>query len=78
MNANHQPPEPPGLRFFNENQNKIPLEYLIPYDGKHVAWSADGTQILVSGDSLEEVEQQLTGAGIEPSQVVLGFVDIPR
>ena len=34
---------------FNVNQNKFTYEQLAPYAGQHVAWSTDGTRIVVGG-----------------------------
>jgi hypothetical protein len=77
MNPNGQPPEPPDLRFFEENQRKFPPEELIPYAGQQVAWSPDGTRILASGSDLDEVDQKLAAMGIQFSQVVHDYIDPP-
>ena len=60
-----------------ENRGKFPPEELAKYAGQYVAWSWDGAQILASGTTMEEVEQQLVAAGIDPSQVVGEYVDVP-
>lgn len=69
--------EPPDLGQFHENWCNFPPDQLAPYHGKHVAWSPDGSRILASGDSIEEVDQQLEALGIHFSQVVHGYVDPP-
>ena len=78
MSQNGKWVPPPGLEHYNENRAKTPPEYLIPYLGKHVAWSADGTRILASGEDMDEVEEKLVTLGINPNQVVLGYVDDGR
>ena len=69
--------EPPDLGEYHENRRKFPLEELARYAGRYVAFSPDGTRILASGSSEEEVEDQLRAAGIPPSQVVGGYIDPP-
>lgn len=77
MNTNGERLEPPDLSHYEENRSKFPLEELATYAGKHIAFSLDGTRILASGDSIEEVEERLIAAGINPSQVVGSYVDLP-
>jgi hypothetical protein len=77
MAANGQPLEPPDVSSFNENRTKFPPEQLLPYARKHIAWTPDGTRILASGDSPEEVIQKLEALGIHWSQVVHDYVDDP-
>lgn len=77
MNSNGERLAPPDLSHYDENRSKFPLEELAKYAGKHIAFSLDGTRILASGDSIEEVEEQLIAAGINPSQVVGSYVDPP-
>jgi hypothetical protein len=66
------------LARFDENRRQVPAEYLRGYWGKQVAWNAEGTQIVASGDTHEEVLGQLRAAGILLSQVVLDYVDDPN
>jgi hypothetical protein len=75
MSQNGKPQEPPDIRGYVENRWKFPPELLIPYEGKHVAWSPDGTRILASGVSLDEVDEKLAALGIHFSQVVHDFID---
>lgn len=77
MSANHKKWEPPDLRFYAENRRRFPAEHLIPYQGKFVAWSPDGTRILASGNERGEVWEQLGKAGLDPSQVVNDYIDPP-
>jgi len=60
-----------------ENRRNFPPEELLKFAGKHVAWSLDGARILASGDTMEEVEERLLAAGIDPSRVVGDYVDPP-
>jgi hypothetical protein len=69
--------DPPDLSHYHENRCNAPPEQLLPYAGKYVAWSPDGTRILASGETMEEVEARLIAAGIPPSQVVGDFIDPP-
>jgi hypothetical protein len=77
MNANNERLEPPDLSHFHENRNKIPREEWFKYAGKHVAFSPDGTRIVASGNSIEEVDAILDAAGIPVSQVVHSYIDPP-
>ena len=77
MEKNGQPLEPPDLRNFYENQRRIPKELLFAHAGQHVAWTPDGTRILASGKTEEEVYEKLEAAGIHFSQVVHGYIDNP-
>jgi hypothetical protein len=77
MSENDQPQELLDLRFFDENRSKYPPEKLLTYVGLFVAWSPDGTRILVSGESHDEVDDKLHAAGIHFSQVVHDYIDPP-
>jgi hypothetical protein len=71
-----QRPDVPWLpKEHMENVRRFPPEELLKYAGKHIAWSWDGTQIVASGDSLEEMEANVIAAGIDPSRVVGDYVD---
>lgn len=77
MNAKNERLEPPDLSHYWENRNKFPPEELAKYWGKHVAFSPDGTRILASGDTWEELDAALDAAGIPCSQVVYSYVEFP-
>ncbi|HTU92301.1 MAG TPA: hypothetical protein VMF69_19625 [Gemmataceae bacterium] len=77
MNSNGERREPPDLSHYQENRNKFPPEELAKYWGKHVAFSPDGTRILASGDTWEELDAALDAAGIHFSQVVYSYVYRP-
>ncbi len=77
MSANgEQLPEPDFSQYY-ENRNRMPLEEYVKYAGKHVAFSPDGTRIVASGDSIDEVLDQLAVAGIHFSQVIHSYIDPP-
>jgi Family of unknown function (DUF5678) len=77
MSETNRIPEPFDWSKHEENRSKFPLDELAKYAGKHIAFDLDGTHILASGDTIEEVEQQLEAAGIDPSRVVGSYVDPP-
>lgn len=77
MNANEKRLEPPDLSRYQENRNKFPAEELAKYVGKHVAFSPDGTRILASADTWEELDAVLEAAGIPLGQAVHAYIDPP-
>jgi hypothetical protein len=60
MNANGERLESVDLSHYEENRRKFPLDELAKYWGKHVAFSADGTRIVASGSSEEELDDEIT------------------
>jgi hypothetical protein len=64
-------------RVYEENRRRFPQDELNKYSGQHVAFSRDGTRILASGKDMEEVEQRVVAAGLDPSQVVFSYIDPP-
>lgn len=60
MNPNSKRVGPPDLSHFHENWLKFPQEELAKYWGKQVAVSPDGTRIVASGDTLEELDAART------------------
>jgi hypothetical protein len=60
-----------------QNRQKFPPEELEKFAGRHIAWSWDGSRILASGETPENVEEQLAAAGIDPARVVFDFVIPP-
>ena len=75
MDSNNHPFPIPDISKFSDNRAKFPYEGLIPYLGQHVAWTPDATRILASGNSLEEVDDQLAAMGISAGMVVHDFID---
>lgn len=62
---------------FDANRRRFPREELMKYGGQNIAWSRDGTRILVSGKDLGEVADKLEAMGIDSSQVVLDWIPDP-
>jgi hypothetical protein len=62
------------MQQFLVNRCQFPPEELARFAGKYVAWSPDGTRILTSDDELEKVAATILAQGIDPGEVVLGFV----
>jgi hypothetical protein len=62
---------------FNENSLKIPWEEQAKYFGKYVAWSLDGTKILMAGEYFDDLGDKMLAAGIDPSEVVMGYLEHP-
>ncbi len=71
-------PSPDEMEPVEENHRRVPLEHLIPFEGKHVAWSLDGLHIVACGDSFAEVDDKVIAAGITPNRVVYGYVPDPN
>lgn len=61
---------------FFENQAKVPPEALLPYAGRHIAWSWDGSRILDSAEEQEQLWDKLVAAGIDPHRVVFDYMDV--
>lgn len=64
-------------RLFVENRNRVPLETLLPYRGRYVAWNLEGTQIVASGNDEGELLDELRRKGFDLTAVVQSFVDEP-
>jgi Family of unknown function (DUF5678) len=77
MSESRDRPKVPDLSEYERNRSKFPPEELLKYAGKHIAFSLDAKRILASGDTMEEVEEKLRAAGIDPSQVVGSYVMPP-
>lgn len=79
MNTNGRAPDPTGpeMERFQENRWRYPLEKLIPYEGFHVAWNLEGTEIVATGNSMEEVDNKVVAAGLPPNRVVFDYIDGP-
>jgi len=74
MNQTQPRLEPASLRDYSQNRRQFPPEELIKYAGQYVAFSLDGTRVVASGATEEELEKQLQAVGIDPSQVVGSYV----
>jgi hypothetical protein len=60
---------------YQDGLNSIPDEVYFQFAGKHVALTPDGTRILASGDSYEELDSKLEEMGINVSAVVHDYFD---
>jgi hypothetical protein len=74
MNANNADGWPPGADFIR-NVNNVPAEEQLKYDGQHVAWNWEGTQILAGASSYEELMRKLAEMGIDFRRVVFDYLD---
>jgi hypothetical protein len=63
------------LVLYEENRNKFPPEQLLPYAGRYIAWSGDGTRVVASAETEEELYSIVDAAGIRDSQVVYDYVE---
>ena len=61
---------------YRENRAKFSIEDLLPYEGKWVAFSLDGSKILGSAPSLLELDTQLISAGENPEKVALEKIEL--
>jgi hypothetical protein len=71
---------PPGwwdYKTFDENHRRFPQEELLKYAGQCIAWSIDGTRIVASGKTVDELEDKLQAMGMKPSETVADYVDPP-
>ena len=58
-----------------ENFNKFPREEWFKYAGQYVAFSLDGSRILASGATEQQMEENLKKLGIDPSRVIGTYVE---
>jgi hypothetical protein len=72
------PSDPIDILLFRRNRDQFPDEQLQPYWGKQVAWSADGTRIVASGDDHKQLYERLQVLGIDPLTVVDEFIPDPH
>ena len=63
------------LSTFARARREIPLEIAQKYGGKHVAWDLSGARIVASGDSMQEVEQELNRQGLDVCDIVFDYID---
>lgn len=77
MSANDRPVDPALLESFGKNRDSQPLELFLAHLNQYVAWSPDGTRIVASGTTWNEVEQRLRVLGVDSSQVVFEYITDP-
>lgn len=61
---------------YRNNRDKFTLDQLRLYDGKWVAFSTDGKQVVASAPSIAELASELRRAQIELHQAVLEHIEI--
>ena len=75
------PPTREVVRFdsliFRENLRKQPDELFLKYAGQYVAWSLDGTALLVTADTPDQLNDKLEARGIPYEEVVNNYIDPP-
>ncbi|HJT79204.1 MAG TPA: DUF5678 domain-containing protein [Gemmataceae bacterium] len=57
---------------FTRNVSSHSLEELAPYQGKHVAWTEDGTRVLAAADTLADLYKELDRRGLR--HYVIDFI----
>jgi hypothetical protein len=62
---------PENRRRFLENRPKYPLDELLRYAGRWIAWSPDGTRVVASAEDLENLEDLVRQGGEDPAQCVI-------
>jgi hypothetical protein len=70
MNLNGKQTSAVDLVVFEENQKKIDPQDLVPYAGRWVAFSGDGTHVVESAEEIEDLGRKLEAAGIDASTIV--------
>ena len=74
MNSDVRPITWIDARFF-ENQRKFSADEMLRYQGQHIAWSWDGSQILAADADRRALDQKLRDAGIDPRDAIHDFVE---
>ena len=77
MEQNGKRLDSPDISLFFQNRSHFPNDELQRHVGLHIAWSPDGLHILASGETMEDVEEKLVAAGIDPCQVIGDYVPPP-
>ncbi len=72
------PIEPIDVVLFRRNRDQFPDEQLEPYWGKQVAWSGDGMRIIASGETHTVLYTTLRSLGVDPTHVVVEFINDPN
>lgn len=60
-----------GIQAYQQNREQFMREELRPFDGKWVAFSADGSRIVAAADDIGALHTCLTEAEIRPEEVKL-------
>ena len=65
-----------SFKEYPQNRARFPVEELRKYNGRWVAFSADGQRIVASGDDLTALAEHLRTAGEDLRNVVLERVEM--
>ena len=63
-------------RMYRQNRNRFPVDELAKYDGKWVAFSADGRHVVASGETIAELCDRIRANNADPQDVVIERVEM--
>jgi hypothetical protein len=63
---------------FRRNQSCVPPAVLEKYNGQYVAWSLDGTHILVADPDALRLDALLCAAGHDPAEILVSRIALPE
>jgi hypothetical protein len=63
---------------FRRNQSRLPRAELERYNGQYVAWSPDGSRILVADPDPLRVDALLCAGGFDPAEILVSRIAIPE
>jgi hypothetical protein len=72
---------PPGWingQLFIENQIRFPREEYLKHAGEYVAWSLDGSRMLASAKTNDELEEKVRAMGLKMGEWVGDYIDPPE
>jgi hypothetical protein len=61
-------------RLYLKNRPLFPLDELAKYRGKHIAWSPDGTSIVASAETLDELMDVIEAGGDDMVHCLVDYV----
>lgn len=67
-----------NLPEFQRNRADFDQDLLARHQGRWVAFSGDGRRIVASGDTLDQLENQLASLGQDPQEVFLERIGGPE
>jgi glucose/arabinose dehydrogenase len=62
---------------FQRNRARFPADELEKHAGKYVAWSPEGTEIIVSADDPQQVGEALRASTFDPEECLITYVPHP-
>jgi hypothetical protein len=62
---------------FRLNQSQFPRAELEKYNGRYVAWSADGTHIIAADADPLRVDAIICEAGYDPGEILVSRIELP-